>query len=187
MKISSLACAGAAALLVTSCVSSPSAAHEHWSSRSVAPQMSRVLLGYDPDTDGEYLDYQWENKLHIAKTMQRHLLNWNPDNPFQPDDPDYYKPRPLHSPLPNPVNYFHVESMVIGACLFGAGAFVPVPVDSVIATLSPGGKEEFVEGLSVTFEPMRVVTASFLDVALMKESKHGEGCQAQVCCQERKN
>ena len=166
MKYSPLLCAGAAALLLASCVTSPSEANDHWSGRSVAPQMSRVFLGYDPDTDGEYVDYQWQNKLHIAKTLQRHFLNWNPDNPFQPEDEDYYAERPIHSPLPNPLNYFHVESLVFGAIFYGAGAFVPIPVDSIIATLAPGGGEEFVAGLSLTFRPLRVLTVSFMDDAL---------------------
>ncbi len=166
MKISALLCAGAAALMFSSCVSSPSVANDHWNSRSVAPQVSRVFLGYDPDVDGEYVDFQWQKKLDIAKTLQRHFLNWNPDNPFQPSDPDYYQERPVHSPFPNPINYFHVESLVIGAALMGAGGFVPLPIDSIIATLAPGGPEEFVAGLSLAFRPLRVVTVSFMDDAL---------------------
>ena len=78
----------------------PSKAHEHWNNESIAPRIARVMLGYDPDLHESYRDYQWENKLHIAKTLQRHFINWNPDNPFQPDDPDYYAPRPVHSPQP---------------------------------------------------------------------------------------
>lgn len=175
MKISALLCAGAAALLFSSCVTSPSEANDHWNADSVAPQMSRVFLGYDPDTDGEYVDYQWENKLHIAKTLQRHFLNWNPDNPFQPEDPDYYKERPVHSPLPDPVSYFHIESLVWGALIYASGgAFIPVPVDSLIASFSPGGPEEFVAGLSLTFRPLRVVTVSFLDDALGMPQVEGD-------------
>ncbi len=177
MKISALLCAAAAALCLSSCVSSPSKAHDHWNSASVAPQMSRVFLGYEPDVDGDYIDYQWKNKLHIAKTLQRHFLNWNPDNPFQAEDPDYYAPRPNHSPFPNPLNYFHFESVAIGAVLYGAGgAFVPLPIDSLIATFSPGGGEEFVAGLSTTFKPLRVITVSFLDDALNLPPAEGKKC-----------
>jgi len=167
MKTPALLSAAAAALLFSSCVSSPSKINEHWSSDSIAPRAARFLVGYDPDTDGTYKDYQWENKLHIAKTMQRHLLNWNPDNPNQLEDPDYYAPRPNHSPLPNPINYFHFESLVIGAAIYGAGGvFIPIPIDSIIGTLEPGGGDEFVAGLSATFAPLRVLTVSFMDDAL---------------------
>ena len=140
----------------------------------MGPQVARITLGYEPDVDGEYIDYQWQNKLHIAKTLQRHFLNWNPDNPFQPDDPDYHATRPIHSPLPNPLNYFHVESLVIGAALLGTGTFIPLPIDSVIATLAPGGPEELVAGLSVAFRPLRVVTVSFLDDALGMAEVEGD-------------
>lgn len=167
MKIPALLCAAAAALVFSSCVSSPSKAHDHWNAASVAPQMSRVFLGYEPDVDGLYVDYQWQNKLHIAKTLQRHFLNWNPDNPFQPEDPDYYAPRPVHSPFPNPINYFNWESLAWGAVMYGVtGTFIPLPVDSLIATFSDGGAEEFVAGLSLTFKPLRVITISFFDDAL---------------------
>ncbi|MFT7669871.1 MAG: hypothetical protein ACI8X5_002578 [Planctomycetota bacterium] len=125
------------------------------------------MLGYDADVDGSYREYQWQNKLHIAKTLQRHLLNWNPDNPFQESDPDYYAARPINSPLPNPLNYFHVESVVMGAVILASGGtFIPLPIDSIIGTLEPGGEEEFVAGLSTAFMPLRVLTVSFLDDAL---------------------
>jgi hypothetical protein len=183
MKISALLCAAATSLLISSCVTSPSQAHDHWNSASVAPQMSRIFLGYEPDIDGAYVDYQWQNKLHIAKTLQRHFLNHNPDNPFQPDDPDYYAPRPVHSPLPNPLNYFHFESLVIGAVLYSGGTFIPLPVDSLIATLAPGGPEEFVAGLDLTFKPMRVITVSFLDDYLNMPPVEGEE-QINICAHQ---
>jgi hypothetical protein len=167
MKTPALLTAAATAILLSSCVSSPSNINDHWNDDSIAPRVARVMLGYDPDMHESYRDYQWENKLHIAKTLQRHLLNSNPDNPFQPDDPDYYAPRPNHSPLPNPLNYFHLEAVVIGAITYATGGvFIPIPIDSVIGTLEPGGEEEFVAGLTTTFRPLRQLTVSFLDDAL---------------------
>lgn len=175
MKTPALLTAAATALFLSSCVSSPSKINDHWSNQSIAPRVARVMLGYDPDMYESYRDYQWENKLHIAKTAQRHLLNWNPDNPFQADDPDYYAPRPNHSPLPNPLNYFHLESAVIGAIMYSAGgAFIPIPIDSIIGTLEPGGEEEFVAGLTTTFRPLRQLTVSFLDDALSLPPAGGE-------------
>lgn len=167
MKIPALIVAASSALIFSSCVSSPSLANDHWSSESLAPRVARVMLGYDPDEHSSYRDYQWENKLHIAKTIQRHFMNWNPDNPFQPEDPDYYAPRPNHSPLPNPLSYFHLEGLAMGAVMYATGGtFIALPLDSIIGTLEPGGAEEFVAGLSTTFKPLRVITVSFLDDAL---------------------
>jgi|GEM_PF-1060335 len=168
MKTTAFISAAAAALLFSSCISHPSRANDHWNSASLAPRVARVMLGYDPDVDGaSYRDYQWQNKLAISKTLQRHFLNWNPDNPYQPDDPDYYAPRPVHSPLPNPLNYFHFESVIIGSILYGAtGTFIPIPIDSLIGTLEPGGEEEFVAGLTTTFRPLRVLTVSFMEDGL---------------------
>lgn len=185
MKTTALLSAAACALLFSSCVSSPSKANDHWNNESIAPRVARVMLGYDPDVNGSYRDYQWENKLHISKTLQRHLLNWNPDNPFQKDDPDYYAPRPNHSPLPNPLTYFHIESAAIGAILYAAGgAFMPIPIDSIIGTLEPGGEEEFVAGLSTTFRPLRVLTVSFLDDALNLPAYDGNENEPNVTSHE---
>lgn len=167
MKTSALLLAASGALLFSSCVSSPSQVNDHWSDSSIAPRVARVMLGYDSDEYESYREYQWENKLSIAKTLQRHLLNHNPDNPFQADDPDYYAARPVHSPLPNPLNYFHVEALAFGAITYAVGGtFIPIPIDSIIATLEPGGGEEFVAGLTTVFRPLRVITVSFLDDAL---------------------
>jgi hypothetical protein len=175
MKIPALLVAASSAILFSSCVSSPSTADDHWSSESLAPRISRVMLGYDADKHTSYRDYQWENKLHIAKTIQRHFLNHNPDNPFQPDDPDYYAPRPVHSPLPNPLNYFHLEGLAMGGIMYATGGtFVALPIDSILGTLEPGGTEEFVAGLSTAFQPMRVITVSFLDDALNLPPVEGE-------------
>jgi hypothetical protein len=167
MKTIALLSAATSALLFSSCVSSPSKADDHWSNESIAPRVARVMLGYDPDQYDSYRDYAWENKLAISLTLQRHLLCWNPENPYQPADPDYYAPRPLNSPLPNPLTYFGIESVVIGSLIYaGAGVFIPIPIDSMIGTLEPGGEEEFVAGLTTTFRPLRVLTVSFLDDAL---------------------
>jgi hypothetical protein len=181
MKTPALLLAASGALLFSSCVASPSQANDHWDSDSIAPRISRVMLGYDPDQYENYREYQWENKLHIAKTLQRHLLNHNPDNPFQPDDPDYYAARPNHSPLPNPLNYFHLEALAFGAIMYASGGvFYPIPVDSIIGTLEPGGEDEFVAGLNTTFRPLRVITVSFLDDALGLPAAQNEGTEGSV-------
>ena len=39
---------------------------------------------------------------------------------------------------------------------------MPLPVDSIIATMEEGGEEEFMRGVDEVTRPMGVVTASFL-------------------------
>jgi len=163
MKKLSLACA-AAVTLATGCTTSPSRADDHWNSESIAPRVTRVFLGYEPDEDGSYRDYQWKNKQHINLTAKRHFLNWNPDNPNHADDPSLRAPRPNHSLLPRPWNYIHLEGMAFAAIAYGAGGpFFPIPVDSLIGTLERGGNDEFVAGLETTFRPIGVLTLSTLN------------------------
>ena len=92
----------------------------------------------------------------------------NPENPFQPEDKQFYEPRPPHSILPRPWYYFHYESLVVGAIIYGAsGSFIPIPIDSVLGTLSPGGGDEFQRGLDETFKPgTKTHSATFLHQAI---------------------
>src|SRR5690242_19353393 len=84
------------------CASQAPYVHQHWSNRSVGPRMSRAFLSYDPETDGSYRDFAWRKKQSINLTVTRHLLNYNPENPFQPEDKSFYEPRPVNSILPRP-------------------------------------------------------------------------------------
>ncbi|MFN0244281.1 MAG: hypothetical protein ACKVWV_15445 [Planctomycetota bacterium] len=152
---------------LASCASNTNAT-AHWKEHSIAPRVTRAFLSYDGEDDGRYIDFQWQKKQAINMTVRRHLFNHNPENPFQASDDSVYAPRPTHSLVPRPWNYIHLEGMAMGAIAYAAGGmFIPVPVDSVIATLSDeGGEDEFMEGVGEFVRPLGVVTASFLHDAV---------------------
>ena len=142
----------AAALGSTACLSSPGQEHNHWNVESVNPRLAYHFLGWREDLDGSYRQFQWEQKQGINLTMRRHFLNNNPFNPFQAHDPGVVAPRPAHSILPDPIAYMHLESITTGFILLAwTGVFVPIPIGSVIASLTPGGGSEFVQGIGNAF------------------------------------
>jgi len=155
---------GAASLLIASgCQSQAQYVNQHWSERSVAPSMSRHFLSYNPATDGNYRDFAWEKKRSINWTIRRHFFHHNPENPFQPYDAASFAPRPNNSLVPHPENYIHYEGIAMGAILYGAsGAFVPLPIDSIIGTFEEGGGDEFFAGVNEFTRPLGQVTTSFL-------------------------
>ncbi len=143
--------------------------HDHWNLRGVGPSFTRAALGYDAEKDGRYIDYQYRNKKSIYLTIKRHFFNENPENPFQAEDTDFYEPRPLHSILPRPWEYINFEGAAWGGIIAGAGSgvFFPLPVDSVIGTLSEGGSDEFTEGIHRTFtREKKATSASYLHEAI---------------------
>jgi hypothetical protein len=156
--------------LLAACNATPDTnTHDHWTVRGVAPSFTRATLGYDAEKDGRYIDYQYANKKSIYLTMKRHLLNENPQNPFQAEDEDFYDPRPPHSILPRPWEYINWEGVAWGGIIAGAsgGTFIPIPVDSLIGTMSEGGRDEFGEGIQRTFTGEKKTTsASFLHEAV---------------------
>jgi hypothetical protein len=157
------ALAGAALLAIgTGCQAGAPYIDDHWNFKSVPPRMARHILGYDAGRDGEYRDFQWQRKKDINLTLRRHILNDNPENPFQEYDPSLYEGRPVHSILPNPVMYIHLEGLFVGWALtaVGSGAFIPIPIDSLIGTFEPGGGEEFMRGIDASFSGEGVLTAS---------------------------
>ena len=138
---------------------------DHWNDHSVAPRVARFFLGYDAEKDGDYRDFQYQRKQDINLTLRRHFLNHNPDNPHQPDVASRYKPRPVHSIVPNPVYYIHLEGLLLGFALMGAGGgFIPLPIDSILGTLEPGGIEEFTQGISQTLHPIGVIIVTPLQI-----------------------
>ena len=152
-------------LCLVGCSTSPGLINQHWSADSTNPRAARFFTGYDSSLGQSYRDYQWEQKQDINLTLRRHFFNHNPENPYQ--DPVEVKPRPVHSLLPNPVNYIHLEGLVLGGIMFAAGGpFIPLPLDSILGTMEPGGTEEFMEGVAITFRPLGVMTASFLDTTI---------------------
>ena len=119
---------------------------DHWTFDSVPPRVARSVLGYDASRETTYKDFAWDRKKSISLTLRRYLFNHNPMNPNQPPQESLYAPRPVNSILPNPVNYIHVEGFLIGWAMTGLP--IPIPVDSIIGTLEPGGPEEFFQGFT---------------------------------------
>ena len=146
----SLALAAASALL-GACTSTPETYDNHWNVGSLGPRIAYHTLSYRPVLSDTYRDHQWQEKQDINLTLRRHFLNNNPENPFQPEDTSLSDPRPPHSILPDPVQYFHLESIFVGLGFSAlTGTFIPVPIGSLLGTLEEGGGEEFMQGLEQT-------------------------------------
>ena len=147
-----------ALLSLVGCQSGGQNRNDHWNDSSIGPRTSRVFLGYDAEKDGSYRDFAWERKQDINLTLRRHFLHHNPDNPYHEELPSRFEPRPRNSLLPNPINYIHIEGLVLGLASLGAGgAFVPLPIDSILGTFEEAteggqsGRQEFMEGVNETF------------------------------------
>jgi len=138
-------------LLAVGCKSGvPSYQAEHWSIDSVPSRMVKQFTGYRADRDGTYIDYQYGKKKAVNTTFRRHFLNSSPGSPVQADDPSQTNRRPPHSVAPDPFYYFGAESLIIGTVTLGWwGTFIPIPIDSVMATLvSEEGWSEMGRGFS---------------------------------------
>jgi hypothetical protein len=131
---------GAALLgsLATGCQSTAGNPDSAWNVDSVDNRIVRHFTGYRGSLDGRYLDYQREKKADITLTLRRHFLNSNPENPFQALDSSYASPKGPYGPLPNPFEWFHVETLV-----YAAVTGIPIPVDSLLALTSDGGGKEW--------------------------------------------
>lgn len=162
MKRFALPALAVSLLVSASGCSSPSKINDHWSIDSVGPRMVRSFTGYEADDWENYRDYADSKKESINLTVKRHFLNWNPLNPFQPEDESRWEERPLNSLLPRPDYYIHAEGLVLGAVAYAAGgAFFPIPIDSILGTLEPGGGAEFVEGFRRTISPREDLSATY--------------------------
>ncbi len=115
--------------LTAACTTQGTSGNDHWSQRSISNSVGRAWLGYDQSRDGDYLDFQHENKRQFGLVFRRYFFHHNPENPFQAYDATYYRPRYPNSILPDTVTYLQE------------------PVSSLIGTFSEGGSDEFSEGL----------------------------------------
>jgi hypothetical protein len=147
----------------------PTGYHDHWTAAQVGPSIARHALGYDQERDGDsYLDFQWRKKQDINLTLSRHLLNQNPENPFQPPRESWPVRRDPHGIVPDFWNYIHVEGLVSGALIFAvSGGFVPVPVDSLIATFDEGGADEMWQGINQVTAPLGVTFVAIVHEGLL--------------------
>ncbi len=135
--------------LAAACTTSPpSVQASHWTSDSVPERMFRHFTGYRADRDGRFVDYQYQKKKSISSTLRRHFANNSPDSPFSPEDASQTNRRPPHSIAPDPLYYMGAESVIIGVATLGmTGSFVPIPLDSLMATFD-GGWGEFWRGFT---------------------------------------
>ena len=121
---------------------------EHWVVESLPARIVKRMTGYRPDLDGEFIDFQYRKKKSINLTLRRHFLMNSPDDPFEAGDPSQTARRKAHSIAPDPAYYMHAEALFMGFVTFGWwGTFVPIPVDSLIATID-GGWGEFGRGFT---------------------------------------
>jgi len=86
----------------------------------------------------------------------------NPDNPNHAVASGTYDERPVNSLLPNPINFIHVEGLVLGLIPLAAGAFYfPLPVDSIVGIFEDGtvgnedGLDEFMGGNATALNERR--------------------------------
>lgn len=153
----------ASVLGLAGCSSIAAHEHEHWSPYYTQVSMARAFLGYDAELDGPYREFQYKKKKAINLTLRRYFFNENPDNPFEAEDPTWYEPRPNWSITPRAWDYIHVEGLVLGGLAYTpGGVFIPIPVDSIMATFDTGGDQEFMDGIGMTVKPIGVITTSFI-------------------------
>jgi hypothetical protein len=150
---------GVLAATTTGCATDSYLAGNHWRSTSIAPRFVYAITGYRPEPGTTYRDFAWREKLDINWTFQRHFLNRNHENPFQPEHlwyEDYVfqnygkEPMPV-SIWPQPLNYFHLTSVVTGGVISAvttSATFIPIPVDSLIGLFERGGAEDFMAGVT---------------------------------------
>jgi len=147
--VSTLALLASAAIGSSCSVFSSEKIDDHWTFDSVPPRVARSVLGFDGSRESSYRDFAWDRKQSINLTIRRFFFNHNPLNPNQAPLASLYEPRPANSLLPNPLNFIHAEGFLIGWA--ATGIPIPIPVDSIIGVFTPGGGEEFMEGLSKGF------------------------------------
>ena len=83
MKLLPATLAGIAlAALASSCVTPTANQSNHWRIESIGPRITYHFMGYDGTRDGTALDFGKSETRSVGKTLQRRLLNWNPDNPL---------------------------------------------------------------------------------------------------------
>jgi len=121
---------------------------QHWTCESVPSRMMKHFTGYRADKNGAFIDFQYRKKKDINVTLRRHFANNSATNPFEANDASQTRRRPPHSLAPDPLYYMHAESVFIGLGILGiSGSFVPIPIESILATVF-GGWGEFGRGFT---------------------------------------
>ena len=74
-----------AALSLSSCTTPTLDQTNHWRIESVGPRIVYQFTGYDGMIDGSSSDYAKAQAAHFKVTLQRMLLNVDPNNPLTAD------------------------------------------------------------------------------------------------------
>ena len=73
----------------------PAYENNHWHINHVAPRMSYHFAGYRQSMYGDPRDYFRGEMDDVVLTLERHFLNYNPQNPLFPvPTPKPYRPVP---------------------------------------------------------------------------------------------
>lgn len=74
----------AAGLIATACASNTGdRINDHWKIASIQPRIVRAATGYDPSRVATYSEYRSSQWSGFGLTFQRHIMAYNPTNPFQ--------------------------------------------------------------------------------------------------------
>lgn len=94
MKRLSLGALALLGLFGASC-SSPAYENNHWHINSVPPRISYNFFGYRQSNDGPYLHKLGSDVSDMGRTLRRHLIGANPENPLLPQpQAKPYRPTP---------------------------------------------------------------------------------------------
>ena len=125
--------------------------YNHWRIEGLVPRASYHLLRHDTNSGKPYYETVNEQRQDITKTIQRHLIGHNPDNPFQ-NQLAYIPPQKRFSPLPDPLHFFHLSSLAVaGATLGAGGAFFVFPPEAVLVAFEDGGAAHMWDGVERFF------------------------------------
>jgi hypothetical protein len=125
--------------------------YNHWRFEGLTPRVAYHLLAYDTNSGKPYYEHANAQRSAINLTVRRHLLNNNPENPFQ-RKLAWIPGRKRFSPLPDPIHFLHLSSVAFASASLGAGgAFFLFPPDALIVLFEEGGAEEMWDGIADTF------------------------------------
>ena len=142
---------GAATLVFFASCQTTDTRYNHWNFSGLTPRIAYHVLSYDTNGGVPYYQHVNDQRSSINLTVRRHLIGDNPENPFRRRNA--WIPNQGHfSPLPNPLNFFHLSSVAFGSALLGAGGgFILFPIEVIPVMLEDGGPSELWAGIHETF------------------------------------
>lgn len=142
---------GAATLVFFASCQTSDPRYNHWNFSGLTPRIAYHLLSYDTEAGIPFYKHAMNQRSSINMTLRRHVLGDNPENPFRRQNA--WIPNQGHfSPLPNPINFFHLSSVAFGSVVLGAGGgFILFPIEVIPVMLEEGGPTELWAGVRETF------------------------------------